>query len=276
MDDELVERARAWRDVDPDPDTRAELDRLIERDHRELQMRHDQQCVAIEEALEEMRFGDLVRCLEPVGTLPQDMQLAVEAAARSIATLVQQIQSSSVDVATSAGIVHTTAVDLVEGASQQAAAVVEITATTEELARTAGQIATNAVAQADLVRRAQEAGNAGARALEQAVQGVGKLRQGIEVIADRADTLGARSREIYRILDLITEIAQETHILALNAAIEASAAGEHGERFTVVAEEVRRLAERSRESVDSVRALVDQFSGGIRSTSSARRRIRSC
>jgi methyl-accepting chemotaxis protein len=237
----------------------------LERAHDELLRHHDEQCSALRSSLDEIRFGDLVGCLEPAAKLPEAMQAAVDAAAHAMATLLKQIQNASVDVATSAGTVHSTSAELVDGASHQAAAVVEITATTEELARTAGQIATNAVAQADLADRARDAGNAGARALERAVESVGALRQGIEVIADRADVLGERSREIYRVLDLITEIAQETHILALNAAIEASAAGEHGARFGVVAEEVRRLAERSRESVDSVRKLLDEFSGGIRS-----------
>jgi hypothetical protein len=68
------------------------------------------------------------------------------------------------------------------------------------------------------------------------------------------------------VLDLITEISQETHILSLNAAIEAAAAGEHGRRFSVVAEEVRRLAQRSQESVDSVRNLLDEFASSIRAT----------
>jgi methyl-accepting chemotaxis protein len=237
----------------------------LERDHDDLLERHAIQCEAIERSLEEMRHGDLVECLEPIDQLPELMNEAVEAAAHAIAALVQQIQSSSVEVATSAGTVKSTSSELVESASQQAAAVVEITATTEELARTAGQIATNATGQSDFVGKAQEAGNAGAISLDDAVGGLGELRHGIEAIADRADVLGKRSREIYRVLDLITEIAQETHILALNAAIEASAAGEHGDRFGVVAEEVRRLAERSRESVDSVRELLDGFSGSIRS-----------
>ena len=148
--------------------------------------------------------------------------------------------------------------------SEQAAAVVQITATTEELARTAGQIATSASGQADLAGRAEQAGVEGVRALEAASAGVETVRQRIDAVAARADTLGRRSREISQVLDLIREIAQETHILALNAAIEASAAGEHGERFGVVAEEVRRLAERSRESVESVRTLVDEFTGAVR------------
>ncbi len=237
----------------------------LERAHRELEQRYAAQCQVLETSLDEMRHGDLVACLESIGDLPPAMDEAVQAAAHAISALVQQIQSSSVEVATCAGTVHRTSDELVEGASQQAAAVVEITATTEELARTAGQIAVNASGQADFVAKAQDAGNEGAQALEGAVHGVGELRNGIEAIADRADILGKRSREIYRVLDLITEIAQETHILALNAAIEASAAGEHGDRFGVVAEEVRRLAERSRESVDSVRRLLDGFSESIRS-----------
>lgn len=237
----------------------------LERSHRELREGHLKQSVALEQSFEEMRHGDLVRCLEPVADFSESMNDAVESATQAMSALVQQIQSSSVEVANSAGIVHDTSGELVESASQQAAAVVEITASTEELARTAGQIATSATGQAEFASQAQEAGDVGASALEDAVEGAGELRRGIEDIADRADVLGKRSREIYRVLDLITEIAQETHILALNAAIEASAAGEHGDRFGVVAEEVRRLAERSRESVDSVRSLLDGFSGSIRS-----------
>ncbi len=237
----------------------------LERESLELETRLAGHSLALERSLEEMRYGDLVGSLKPIDELPKVMSEAVEAATHAISALVQQIQSSSVEVAASASTVHGTSAELVESASQQAAAVVEITATTEELARTAGQIAINATGQADFVARAQEAGNQGALALESAVLSVGQLSNGIEAIADRADVLGKRSREIYRVLDLITEIAQETHILALNAAIEASAAGVHGDRFGVVAEEVRRLAERSRESVDSVRSLLDDFSGSIRS-----------
>jgi methyl-accepting chemotaxis protein len=216
-------------------------------------------------SLEELRHGDLVGAQTPIRELSPEVRHAVEAAARSLAGLVQQIQSSSVEVATAAGIVQETASDLASGSSQQAAAVVQITATMEELARTAGQIAVNAAGQAELAAKSEKAGNDGAAAVEAAVVGVEAVRERMEAIARRADTLGSRSREIYRVLDLIVEISQETHILSLNAAIEAAAAGEHGERFSVVADEVRRLAERSRESTDSVRSLLDEFSGAIRS-----------
>jgi len=238
--------------------------RRTARELRSLQDRYDTQCTAITRALDDLRHGDLVLAGEPNEDLPEEMQNSVKAASRALAALIQQIQSSSVEVASAAGLVQRTSSELASASSQQAAAVVEITATTEELARTAGQIASNAAGQADLAAQSEKAGDDGAASVEAAVSGVEAVRQHMEAIAGRADVLGSRSREIYRILDLITEIAQETHILALNAAIEASAAGEYGERFSVVAEEVRRLAERSRESVDSVRSHLDEFSGSIR------------
>jgi methyl-accepting chemotaxis protein len=234
------------------------------KEYRALRRDHDAQCEALEISLEELRHGDLVAVRHPISTLPEDMRAAVDGASRALAALIQQIQSSSVEVATAAGTVQRTSSELASASSQQAAAVVEITATTEELARTAGQIASNASGQAELAAQSETAGEDGAAALESAVAGVEAVRQHMEAIGVRADTLGSRSRDIYRVLDLITEIAQETHILALNAAIEASAAGEHGERFAVVADEVRRLAERSRESVDSVRGHLDEFAGAIR------------
>lgn len=238
--------------------------RQRENELRELRHRHARDCSTVQAALEEMRHGDLVATLNPIGGLAPDVRQAVESAARSMSSLVQQIQSSSVDVAHAAMTVQETSAELASASSQQAAAVVEITATTEELARTAGQIATNAAGQAELSRLSEEAGTEGAKTLAAAVSGVESVQQRIDGIASRADILGSRSREIYQVLELIREIAQETHILSLNAAIEAAAAGEHGERFAVVAEEVRRLAERSRESVESVRNLVDEFAGAVR------------
>jgi methyl-accepting chemotaxis protein len=238
--------------------------RRIQRDLRDLQEAYDIQCAALGSSLEELRHGDLVAVRSANESLPDEMRKAVESASQALAALIEQIQSSSVEVANAAGTVQRTSSELASASSQQAAAVVEITATTEELARTASQIASNASKQAELASRSEAAGDEGASALDAAASGVEAVRQHMQAIADRADTLGSRSREIYRILDLITEIAQETHILALNAAIEASAAGEHGDRFSVVAEEVRRLAERSRESVDSVRVHLDEFSGSIR------------
>ena len=216
--------------------------------------------------LDRLRAGDLVDAGQRARTLPRELGGEVEKATSALASLIKRIQGSSREVSVVGGEVQATASDLASGFSEQSAAVVEITATIEELARTAAQIATNAERQAELAAHAEAGGDRGAAAVDAAVAGLDGLRERIVGIATRADSLGSRSKEIYRILDLINEIAQETHILALNAAIEAETAGEHGRRFAVVAEEVRRLAHRSRESVQSVRALLEEFVGAIRST----------
>lgn len=210
--------------------------------------------------------GDLVRAAAASAELPSRVAAAFTASTAALSGLAQQIQDSSVEVASAADAVNRIASELAAGSSQQAASVVEITAAMEELARTAAQIAGNASRQAELASLAEDSGDTGAAAVDEAVAGVEEVKKRISAIANRADALGSRSKEIYRVLDLITEIAQETHILSLNAAIEAVAAGADGRRFSVVAEEVRHLAQRSQDSVESVRTLLDEFAGSIRAT----------
>jgi methyl-accepting chemotaxis protein len=218
------------------------------------------------QALDLLRSGDLVGSQAQAESLPAQLRAAFTGAAAALDVLAQQIQESSIEVAAAANSVNQIASDLASGSSQQAASVVEITAAMEELARTASQIAENAASQAELTGKAEESGDKGAAAVEEAVAGIEEAKKRISGIANRADTLGARSKEIYRVLDLITDIAHETHILSLNAAIEAAAAGDHHRRFSVVADEVRRLAQRSQESVESVRYLLEEFAGSIRAT----------
>jgi methyl-accepting chemotaxis protein len=210
--------------------------------------------------------GDLVRALEQTRGLPERLARVAEGASGALSALAQEIQDRSIEVSSAADAVNQIASELAAGSSEQAASVVEITAAMEELARTAAQIADNAARQAALTTRAETSGDSGSAAVHEAVAGVEEVQKRIHAISTRADALGSRSKEIYRVLDLITEIAQETHILSLNAAIEAFAAGTEGRRFSVVAEEVRRLAQRAQESVASVRHLLDEFAGSIRAT----------
>jgi methyl-accepting chemotaxis protein len=217
-------------------------------------------------AFSELGAGDLVRAVDRGSHLPERVAKIFTAATAALAALAEQIQDSSIEVASAADEVNGIASELASGSSEQAASVVEITAAMEELARTAAQIADSATLQTALAERAEASGDDGSAAVDEAVFGVEEVQKRISGIAARADALGTRSKEIYRVLDLITEIADETHILSLNAAIEGAAAGVEGRRFAVVAEEVRRLAHRSQESVDSVRGLLDEFASSIRAT----------
>jgi hypothetical protein len=179
---------------------------------------------ALAETLDRLRAGDLVHCADQARSLPGRLSTAFSTATNALDVLAQQIQASSVEIAGASSSVNQIASELASGSSQQATSVVEITAAMEELARTASQIAENAATQAELAQTAERSGNVGLAAVEEAVFGVEDVKKRISGIASRAETLGSRSREIYRVLDLITEIAQETHILSLNAAIEAAPA----------------------------------------------------
>lgn len=216
-------------------------------------------------ALEQLGAGDLLEADRIARTLPE-LGPAIGRAAAGVAGRVERLQASSLAVAGAAEGVERTAGALAAGAAQQAAAAGEVTAAMEELARTAAEIAEHAERQSRLVERARAAGGAGGEAVAEAVAGIGAVERRIADVTARADTLGSRSREIFRVLELIADIAQETHLLSLNAALEAAAAGDRGRRFAIVAGEVRQLAERVRDSVATVRSQVEEFASAIRST----------
>ena len=150
----------------------------------------------------------------------------------------------------------------VAGTAEQAAAVQETVATVEELVQTAEQSADRARGVADTAQRSAQVSHDGTRAVGESAAGMAEIRQQVDVIASTVVALAERAQAVSDIVATVNEIAEQTHLLALNAAIEAARAGEHGRGFSVVASEVRSLADQSKRATAQVARILEEIQKG--------------
>ena len=125
-----------------------------------------------------------------------------------------------------------------------------------QIAQSINEVSGNATQSAQVAEGSLNAAEKGTQAVQNAIRGMNDIREQIQETSKRIKRLGESSQEIGEIVQLITDITEQTNVLALNAAIQAASAGEAGRGFTVVAEEVQRLAERSGEATKHISAIV--------------------
>jgi len=178
---------------------------------------------------------------------------------RQIGTAVGQVQSSSSELQAVANQQAT-------GAKEQATAMNEISTTISELLATSRQIAESAQRVAQIAEETARSARGGLQTVERAHECIAGIRRQVDLIVNHMLDLGRKSQHIGAVLDIVSELAEQTNILAINATIEAAGAGDAGRRFAIVADEIRKLADRVAGSTKEIRGLIEDVRSAVNTT----------
>jgi PAS domain S-box-containing protein len=171
-------------------------------------------------------------------------------------TMLTEVKQIGLSVSSSATEILAAAEQIAVGSQRQADEITNTSSAVEEMAASMNQVSRNAEASAEAARRALEMAEHGDKSVRDTSEAMSRIDSAVLQTSDKMRLLGARSSEISEIIDLINDIAAQTNLLALNAAIEAAHAGDAGLGFSVVAEEIRKLAERSARATKDVASLI--------------------
>ncbi len=202
---------------------------------------------------------------DEVGQLASSFMSMVERLRGTIGRLVE----ASAAVASASAEISASTEEMAAGAREQTTQVTAVAASVEHLSRTTSDNSRGAIGTAETARGARASAEEGGRVVEQSVHSMKRIAQVVQVSAETVRTLGKSSAQIGQIISVIDDIADQTNLLALNAAIEAARAGEQGRGFAVVADEVRKLAERTttatKEIADMIQKIQTDTNDAVRS-----------
>jgi twitching motility protein PilJ len=186
------------------------------------------------------------------GAIADSVNYTVE----ELAVLVRRINDAALRVTSASNAAQATSNDLLAATKVQSAEIMSANAAVLEMANSMKAVSSSALESARVANASLEAAQKGAAAVSNSISGMNEIRTQIQETSKRIKRLGESSQEIGEIVELISDITEQTNVLALNAAIQAASAGEAGRGFSVVAEEVQRLAERSAEATKQIAAIV--------------------
>ncbi len=170
--------------------------------------------------------------------------------------LMREINEGVGVLSTSSSEIMATTTQVASGAAETAASVSETTATVEEVKQTAQLASQKARSVSDTAQKASQVSQSGRKSVEESMQGMQRIQEQMESIAESIVRLSEQSQAIGEIIATVNDLAEQSNLLAVNAAIEAAKAGEQGKGFAVVAQEVKSLAEQSKQATAQVRTIL--------------------
>lgn len=213
---------------------------------------------AIEEAATAVEEGLGVTSMILLVGLVVALMVGVLVAWLSTRAITGPIRQGVNTLAATATQISTTIAQLASNASEAAAAVAETTTTVDEIRQTAQVAADKARAVADNAQGAARAAETGRQATDQTVEGLNGIRDQMGSIGESITRLSEQSQAVGDIVSTVTDLAEQSNLLAVNASIEAAKAGDMGKGFAVVAQEIRNLAEQSKDSTKQVRSILTE------------------
>ena len=214
----------------------------------------------------QLAHGDLTIEIEP-GAKDEVGQIfnALSNTVQNLKSVVSQISGASLEVASSAEQLSVVTEQNSQGAQSQKLETAQVSTAMAEMTATVSDVANNAIQAADAATDANTEASSGQKIVSETVTSINQLSEIVEDTSDKLLELANNSMSIGEILEVINGIADQTNLLALNAAIEAARAGEQGRGFSVVADEVRSLAQKTQESTLQIKSLIEKLQLGSKS-----------